>query len=193
MGSLEVYRNKHRILDCRQTPATSRDFKDERCVEGFLWFNGYISERFINSRNAFGLRNGVFGLPENYNPAQKPLIPWPRGGTPNDPNNADYDTNVAYLPLLNGGVVRVNYDTGLHPWRNQYRLGPFNWNMDSALMKYFVINERVRLRANVDVFNVFNRQGLVTPASDGISTLGSSYGGFQFRPRQLQLTMRLEF
>jgi hypothetical protein len=62
--------------------------------------------------------------------------------------------------------------------------------MDSALMKHFVINERVRIRANVDVFN---RQGLVTPASDGISTLGSSHGGFQFRPRQLQFTMRLEF
>lgn len=60
-------------------------------------------------------------------------------------------------------------------------------------MKHFVINERVRIRANVDVFNVFNRQGLVTPAADGISTLGSPYSGFQFRPRQLQPTMRLAF
>lgn len=192
-GNFEVYRNKHRILDCRQTPATSRDFKDERCVEGYLWFNGYISERFINSRNPYGLRNGVFGLPENYKPAQKPIIPWPKGGSPNDLNSADYDTNFVYMPLLTGGVVRVAYDTGLHPWRNQSRLGPFNWNMDSSLMKYFTFNERVRLRANVDVFNVFNRQGLVTPAADGIATLGQSYAGFQFRPRQLQLTMRLEF
>ena len=29
-------------------------------------------------------------------------------------------------------------------------------------MKYFVINERVRIRANVDVFNVFNRQAQAT-------------------------------
>ena len=147
----------------------------------------------VNSRNAAGLRNGVFGLPSDYKPAQKPINPWPKGGQTTDLNANDYDTNVVYLPLLTGGVVRVNYDTGLHPWRNQYRLGPFNWNMDSSLMKYFTFNERVRLRANVDVFNVFNLQGLNAPSSEGISSLANSYGGFGFRPRQLQLTMRLEF
>jgi hypothetical protein len=193
MGKLEIYKTGRKILDCRQTPATSRDFKDERCVEGYLWFNGYISERFINSRNAFGLRNGVFGLPENYQPAQKPIIPWPKNGQTTDVNNADYDTNFVYLPLLTGGVVRVDYNNGLHPWRNQSLLGPFNWTMDSSLMKFFVFNERTRLRANVDVFNVFNIHGLNVPNGEGISSLGSSYGGFQFRPRQLQLTLRLEF
>ncbi len=193
MGNFETYGNKYKILDCRNTPADARSAKDERCMEGYLRFNGYISDRFINSRNDFGMRNGVFGLPENYKPAQKPIIPWPKGGKPTDLNNADYDTNVVYMPLVSGGVVRVNYDTGLHPWRNQTRLGPFNWTMDSSLMKYFTFNERVRLRTNVDVFNVLNVQGLVTPASDGISSLANSYGGFAFRPRQLQLTMRLEF
>ena len=52
---------------------------------------------------------------------------------------------------------------------------------------------RVRLRLNFDVFNVFNRQGLNTPASDGIVTLQNSYGGFGFRPRQVQITARLEW
>jgi hypothetical protein len=184
-----------KILDCRATPDSARTAADERCIEGHLWFNGYISERFINSRNAAGMRNGVFGLPENYKPAQKPINPWPKGGRPTDPNNADYDTNVVYLPLQTGGVVRVNYDTGLHPWRNQSKLGPFNWTMDSSLMKYFNFDEqgRRRLRFNVDMFNVFNVQGLVTPAADGISSLASSYAGFGIRPRQLQATMRLEF
>ena len=136
---------------------------------------------------------GVFGLPENYQPAQKPIHPWPKNGKTTDLNANDYDTNVVYLPLLTGGVVRVGYDTGLHPWRNQYRLGPFNWTMDSSLWKYFPISERVRLRANVDVFNVFNVQGLNVPGGDGIASLANSFGGFGFRPRQLQLTMRLEF
>ena len=36
-------------------------------------------------------------------------------------------------------------------------------------------------------------QGTVTPSSEGISTLGSSFGGFGFRPRQLQLTARLKW
>ncbi len=192
-SKFETYGNSKKILDCRATPATSTNFADERCIEGYLWFNGYISERFINSRNDAGLRNGVFGLPDDYKPAQKPIIPWPKNGKATDANNADYDTNVAYLPLLTGGVVRVNYDTGLHPWRNQSLLGPFNWTMDASMMKYFTLSERFKLRANVDVFNVFNVQGLVTPAADGIASLASSYGGFGFRPRQVQLNLRLEF
>ena len=192
-SSFEVYRNKHRILDCRQTPVLSSNPKDERCIEGYLWFNGYISERFINARNAAGLRVGVFGLPDNYKPAQKPVNPWPKNGQATDLNVNDYDTNVVYLPLLTGGVVRTTYDTGLHPWRNQHRLGPFNWTMDSSLMKFFKLGERRQLRANVDLFNVFNVQGLVVPDAEGISSLANSYGGFGMRPRQLQLTMRLEF
>jgi hypothetical protein len=193
MGEFEVYRNSRRILDCRNTPALASNPRDERCIEGFLWYNGYISERFINSRNAAGLRNGVFGLPDDYRPAQRPVNPWPKGGQPTDLNANDYDTNVVYMPLITGGVVRVNMDTGLHPWRNQARLGPFNWTMDSSLMKYFQLAERVRLRANVDVFNVFNVQGLNVPGADGIASLANSFGGFAFRPRQVQVTMRLEF
>jgi hypothetical protein len=195
MGTFEVYRNKHRILDCRATPAQARTAAEERCIEGYLWYNGYISERYINSRNDYGMRNGVFGLPADYKPAQKPVNPWPKGGKPTDLNANDYDTDVVYLPLITGGVVRVEADTGLHPWRNQYRLGPFNWTMDSSLMKYFHFGESGarRLRLNVDVFNVFNLQGLNVPGSDGIASLANSFGGFSFRPRQLQVTMRLEF
>jgi hypothetical protein len=193
MGDLKINRNKQKILDCRNTPALSTNPKDERCIEGYLWFNGYISERFINSRNEAGLRNGVFGLPENYKPAQKPVNPWPVNGKTTDLNANDYDTNVVYLPLLTGGTVRVNYDTGLHPWRNQYRLGPFNWTMDASLLKFFTFTERVKLRANVDVFNVLNLHGLNVPGADGIASLANSYGGSGFRPRQLQLTLRLEF
>jgi len=189
----ETYGNSKKVLDCRATPATSSNLADERCIEGYLWFNGYISERFIDSRNDFGLRNGVFGLPADYKPAQKPIIPWPKNGKPTDANNADYDTNVVYLPLLTGGVVRVNYDNSLHSWRNQQRLGPFNWTLDASMLKYFTFSERVKLRANVDVFNVFNVQGLNVPAADGIASLASSYGGFGFRPRQVQVNLRLEF
>lgn len=199
MGDFEVYRNKYKVLDCRGTPNTARDPRDERCIEAFLWYNGYISERYINSRNPAGLRNGIFGLPENYRPAQKPVNPWPRRGQTTDLNAADYDTDFVYMPLVTGGVVRVNYDTSLHPWRNQARLGPFNWTMDSSLMKFFYFSEnRARkLRLNVDLFNVFNVQGLNVPAAtdgvEGIASLANSYAGFGMRPRQLQLTMRFEF
>jgi hypothetical protein len=194
-GNFEAYGKKYPILDCRQTPELSGNPADERCISGYLWFNGYISQRQINRRNAAGLRVGIFGLPDTYKPAQKPVNPWPANGQSTDLNALDYDTNVVYLPLITGGVVRVNYDTGLHPWRNQSRLGPFNWTMDSSLLKYFNFDEKGtrRLRLNVDLFNVLNTQGLNVPNQEGIVSLANSFGGFGFRPRQLQLTMRVEF
>ena len=72
-------------------------------------------------------------------------------------------------------------------------MGPSNWLMDASLLKFFSITESVRLRFNADLFNVLNRQGLVNPDSAGIASLQNSYGGSGFRPRQLQLTLRLEW
>jgi hypothetical protein len=193
IGNFEVYGKKYPILDCRKTPLTATQPGQERCFEGYLYHNGYISERYINSVNPAGLRNGVYGLPADYHPAQKPINPWPKGGQTGQPGYNDWDTNYVYIPLQSGANQRVSKDTNLHPWRNQYRLGPFNWSTDASLMKFFPITERMRLRANIDVFNLFNNQGLNVPGSDGIVTLQNSYGGFGIRPRQLQVTMRLEW
>lgn len=60
-------------------------------------------------------------------------------------------------------------------------------------MKFFPIKERLRLRVNIDVFNLFNRQGFNAPNSEGITSLGSSYAGSGFRPRQMQCTLRMEW
>ena len=193
VGDYQAYGKKYKITDCRNTPATATTTSSERCFEGYLWYNGYISERYINSKNAAGLRNGIYGLPADYKPLQKPINPWPVGGTATSPGNADFDTNVVYLPLNNGSTVRVTADTGLHPFRNQYKMGPSNWLMDASLLKFFSITESVRLRFNADLFNVLNRQGLVNPDGAGIASLQNSYGGSGFRPRQLQLTLRLEW
>jgi hypothetical protein len=209
-GNFETYGKKYKIMDCRATPALATNAADERCTPGYLWFNGYISNRVINSKNAAGLRNGVYGLPDNYKPAQAPVIPWPVGGLPTDPNNADYDTNVVYIPLINSAAnancdlskgprvscQRVGVDTGYHPWRNQYQIGPYNWVMDASLLKFFTIKERLRLRVNIDFFNMFNIQGLNTPNAEGIVSLSNSYNPNNqngFKPRQLQGTLRLEW
>jgi hypothetical protein len=200
MENFEIYGKKYPIMDCRATSTNATSPAEERCTPGYLWFNGYISERSINSRNAAGIRNGVFNLPENYKPAQKPINPWPKGGLPSDPRANDYDTNVVYVPITNAnGTIsnqRVTYDLGYHPWRNQYKLGPFNWVMDTSLMKYFRITEKVKLRANLDFFNVFNIQGLNPPNAEGIVSLGNSYNPNSpsgFKPRQLQGSLRLEW
>ena len=193
-GKLQVYGRKYPILDCTATPATARTAADERCYAGHLYWNGYISQKLINSYNANGIRNGIFGLPANYQPAVTPVIPWPVGGKTTDAGASDYDANIIYITLKNGSRQRVTYDNGLNPWRNQYHLGPFNWNMDSSLRKIFAIHENVRLRVAFDVFNVLNLQGLNLPSSStGISSLQSSYGGFGFQPRQAQGSFRPEF
>jgi hypothetical protein len=189
----QVYGTKYSILDCTATPATAVNASQERCYPGYLYWNGYISQKLIDSYNAHGIRNGIFGLPANYQPSVTPLIPWPANGKTTDPNSADYDTNVVYIALKNGTRQRVTYDTGLNPWRNQSMLGPFNWNMDSSIRKTFLFTERVHLRVAFDVFNVLNLQGLNPPGANGIASLQNSYGGFGFQPRQAQGSFRLEF
>ena len=190
----EVYGTKYGILDCTATPATAKTWMDERCYSGYLYWNGYISQKLINSVNSYGIPNGYFGIPADYHPAVTPLNPWPAGGSTTDPNATDYDTNNAYVILTNGTRQRVTYDTGLNPWRNQYLLGPMNWNMDSSLRKVFAIREHVRLRIAFDVFNVLNLQGLNAPSSTtGVASLRNSLGGFGFQPRQAQGSFRLDF
>jgi hypothetical protein len=192
-GQPEVYGTKYKITDCSATPATAKTAAEERCYAGYLYWNGYISQKLINSVNAHGIPNGIEGLPANYKPASTPLVPWPVGGKPTDANAADYDTNYVYITLNNGARQRVLYDTGLNPWRHQYLRGPFNWNMDSSLRKNFKLKEGVNLRVTFDVFNVFNLQGLNTPGINGIASLQNSYTGFGFQPRQAQASFKLDF
>ena len=87
------------------------------------------------------------------------------------------------------------YNTGLNPFRNQYRLGPFNWDQDASIRKTFRFTEsgHVNLRVAVDVFNVFNNHGLNTPGANGVVTLQNSFGGYGFQPRQVQGSFRFEF
>jgi hypothetical protein len=193
MTDFEVYGTRYPILDCRGTPAIAKSSADARCFQGYLYFNGYISQRQINSHNANGIPNGVFGLPADYHAAQAPVNPWPKGGLPTDPGASLWDTNNVNIKLKDGSTVQAAVDTGLHPWRQQYRLGPFNWTADASMLKFFNLKERLRLRMNFDVFNVFNVQGMNTPGSDGIVTLQNSYGGFGIRPRQVQVSARLEW
>jgi hypothetical protein len=192
-GKPEVYGTKYPITDCTATPATAKTAADERCYAGYLYWNGYISNKLINTYNANGIPNGIFGLPADYKPAVTPLNPWPVGGKTTDANASDYDTNYVYITLKNGTRQRVLYDTGLNPWRNQYLLGPFNWRLDSSLRKNFKIREHVSLRVAFDVFNVFNVQGTNPPGTNGISSLQTSYSGFGFQPRQAQASFRLDF
>jgi hypothetical protein len=179
--SIEVYGYKYPILDCRSG----------RCYPGYLWWNGYIPANQINSYDPkTGRPNGVMGVPDNYRPAAEPLIPWPKNPSPNDPMYQFYGSNTVWVPLKDGTQQRVAFDEGLHPWRNQFLPGVRQWGMDASLFKFIRLRERVVLRFNIDMFNVFNHPN--NPNSiggDGILLTRTSGSA----ARTTQLTLRLEW
>lgn len=181
LGKVEIHGTKYPIEDCRSGT----------CIPGYLYWNGYIPANRINSRDAEGRPNGVMGVPENYRPAHTPLIPIPKdGGSPSDPLFQFYDSNNVFLTLRNGTVQRIGFDNSLHPWRNQFAVGPMSFGLDASLFKSISITEQWRLRLNVDFFNVLNNPGLPQPnESNGIVSLQNSANG----PRNLQLTLRLSW
>jgi hypothetical protein len=168
-NQLEVYKTKQQITDCRSGI----------CREGFLWFNGYIAPNLVNAPR------GVQGLPADYKPYSAPIN--------NTPGAANFGNNNVSVRLNNGTSVTTAYSpgpTGVHPFGFTTLQGPYNWQTDMSLYKVFVLNERFRLRFNIDAFNAFNMQGLTNPdATTGINTMQTSY----WTPRQIQLTLRLSF
>jgi hypothetical protein len=178
-GEVQVYGKKYPVQDCRSGV----------CYDGYLWFNGYIPANRINSTDASGKPNGVMGVPAEYKPSAQPIFPTPaNGGSASDPNRPYYETNTAWVTLKDGSSQRTTYDSNLHPFRNQYMLGPWTFNMDASIFKQIAIRERLRLRFNADFFNVLNNPGLVQPdANTGIASKRTSANA----ARVLQLTLRL--
>jgi hypothetical protein len=181
----QVYGKKYPIQDCRSGS----------CFPGYLWWNGYIPSNQINSVNAQGRPNGIMGVPSDYKAAVAPLIPWGTTVAPaNFPANASlpafWDTNTAWIRLDNGTVQQVGYNDNLNPTRNQFLSSVWDWGNDASLFKEVPMRESLRLRVNLDVFNVFNAPGIPTGVgSNGIVSTRESG-----RPsREMQLTLRLSW
>lgn len=180
---IETYGYKYPIQDCQSGT----------CYPGYLWWNGYIPANKINSVDANGKPNGIMGVPANYKPAAAPLIPWGQTALPaNAPAgtavSSFWDTNNVWIPLNNGSVQRVLFNDNLHPWRNQYRNGPWQWFQDASAFKAWSVKERVRLRFNMDLFNAFNHPNDPTSIADSgiLSTRNSGSNA-----RVMQLGLRL--
>ncbi len=180
----EVYGKNYPIQDCRSGT----------CFPGYLWWNGYIPSHQINSVNAQGQPNGIMGVPQNYKPAIQPLIPY---GTTTPPANFPggnlqgfWDSNTVWLRLADGSIQQTSLDDNLHPFRFQYMPAPWSWGQEASLFKEFGIREAVRIRVNIDAFNVFNNPGIPTDVgSNGVvSTRESGRGS-----RELQFTLRVSW
>jgi hypothetical protein len=131
------------------------------------------------------------GVPKEYVPSHSPIIPIPaNGGSPSDPLFAFYDSNTVWVKMKDGTEQRVAMDTGLHPWRNQFVPGPWNFGLDASIFKNISVTERVKLRFNADFFAVLNNPGIGQPSNaSGIISLQNSANA----PRELQLSLRLTF
>lgn len=182
---LHVYKHAHKVTDCRSGT----------CIQAYEWFNGYVAPSNLPSS---GCTTVVTGLPGDYQPYSQPI------NTDYNPKTACgkaadkyYNTNKVQINLLNGKADVQNFDPGpngggwgVNPWAKTFVNGPMNYSVDFSVFKVFPITERVRMRFNVDAFNALNVQGYNNPnTGDGIENMLSSYN----TPRQIQLTMRLEF
>ncbi len=167
---VKQYKNSVPVTDCRSGV----------CRPAYMWFNGYLAPTVINAAT-----RGVQGVPSDYVPYLAPIN--------NTPGVTNFGNNNVSQTLANGQQVTVAYSpgpSGVQPYNSFVLQGPKNFQTNLSLYKEFAINERFRLRFNVDAFNAFNMQGLVNPnATDGIQSLQQSY----WTPRQVQLTGRLSF
>ena len=166
-----------------------------QCVPGYLWWNGYISPQLINSHDAQGNPNGYEGIPSDYKPAMTYLIPW---NTTTLPANAPADTDIQSFwnsntvwATLNDGSVRRTSWSGLAPFQNQHLPSVRQWDTDASIFKTFpMANERLRLRFQLDAFNVFNHPG--NPSSVSSTGFLSTYNSGN-SARTLQLSLRLSW
>ena len=203
-GKVQVYGKKYKVQDC-----IGGD-----CQTGYYWFNGYIPANLINQPGE------VQGVPSNSTPFASPFITTPAdGGSSSDPLFPYYESNMVCVNVANKtyqlltasspclantpGYTLDEYSLGPDPnttpawnstagspFRNQFVRGPSQWNMDASLFKEFPIGEQVRLRFNMDFFNVFNRPGTTMPSGfSGIITNKNS----DIAPRILQMTLRLSW
>ncbi|MBI5282171.1 MAG: TonB-dependent receptor [Candidatus Solibacter usitatus] len=173
----EVYGAKYPVQDCRSG----------RCLSAYLWYNGYINPAQINSVDAQGNPNGIMGVPAGYKPAFQNLIPFPGKPIAGDPNAPYYGTNTVFVPLKDGTTYRGAYG-GLMPLQNQFVESPGLWYLSSSLFKTFNIGERMRLRAQWDVFNPTNSPQ--QPQAVGANGLRYTYQSGA-AARNMQFTLRL--
>jgi hypothetical protein len=188
---LKIYKTGKKITDCRSGT----------CQPVYEWFNGYIPPSQISGSAASTCTAVVSNLPSGWKPYSSPLDTnyLPKANNGNCPGSTDtnYNTNNVQVNLANGSMDNQGYapgPTATNQWRHTLMQGPKNFTADASVFKVFPIKEDMRLRFNFDAFNVFNQQGLNNPnGTDGTISYVPQLSSSHNTPRQVQLTLRLEF
>lgn len=188
---IHVYKHAMPITDCRSGV----------CHKSYEWFNGYIPPTNVSGNAcSAGLSTVINGLSPNWTPSQSPIdtkCTAPANGK--TVTDAYFGQNVVDITFPNGTVSQhIAYNPGpygTNPYSHTVLNGPMLWSADASLFKVFPITERVNLRFNVDAFNVLNVQGYNNPSTtDGTEAVeGNGVSTSPNNPRQLQLTLRLNF
>jgi hypothetical protein len=175
VGKLDVY-GKQPIEDCR----------GGACFAGYMYYNGYLPATVVANSSGSCIASAtacVKGVPSGYAPVVNNINPAVANGTIDANFN---NTNNVNVRLKDGTSQLVAYDTGLNPLRNQFVNGPWITNLSASVYKSVNITEHLRLRLNLDAFNVLNQPGIGTPNTEGIISLRNSAQG----ARTMQYTAR---
>jgi hypothetical protein len=173
-SKLKIYKHNAPIVNCTSGV----------CYKQYLWFNGYQSPLTVSGQNC--TNNCISGMPSDYTPVQSPMI--------TDPTSPNFGQNMVNVKLLDGTTQAVAYDggpAGGSYLEKTYIHGPVNWPINASLFKVFPITERVRLRVNLDAFNVFNMPGEQDPDGTGVQAYLKNAASNP--ARTLQITARLSF
>jgi hypothetical protein len=160
----------------------------------------------------------VLGLKPGISPKQATL----QGSTGFDINKPFVDVNAFYVPTLapgqngvppcttvNGAQACDTFETTFSSTsRNTFR-GPFQWRSDLSARKMTAVNEKLSIRFQADLFNVFNHASFDAPNvstslyntnfSTNVPTLRTPSSSFGFvsrtlgSPRFVQMSLNLIF
>ncbi|MEO8597428.1 MAG: carboxypeptidase regulatory-like domain-containing protein [Candidatus Solibacter sp.] len=176
-GKVEIYGKDNKVEDCR----------GGACFQSIMYYNGYLPATVVGNSSggcAASATACVKGLPSGYAPVIQPVNPAVVGANVDANFN---NTNNVYVRLKDGFNQLVPLDSGLNPYRNQYVNGPWITNLSASIYKTVNLTERLRLRINLDAFNVLNQPGIGTPSTEGLISLRNSAQG----TRVLQYTARI--
>jgi hypothetical protein len=195
-SSLQVYKHKYPITDCRTG----------KCYTNYLWWNGYIPPTTISSNTCGAGITATTTVPTNYTPYQTPMdtacAAPVAGKAVTDQYYGSNEVGIIVPGASQATAVSIAYApspsssssgswAGANPFSKTVLDGPFNFVNDASLFKVFPVTERVNLRFNMDIFNLFNNQGSVAPSgSDGTQNLTTTSNN---SARQVQFSLRLNF
>jgi len=104
-----------------------------------------------------------------------------------------YNGHLA-VNLADGTCYNAPFSGFYNPAPRNNIIGPGAWNDDLSIYKHFRIAERVDLRFAADFFNALNHPNDPPPnATSGLQDLNANQATALNGPRQIQLSLRLEF